>query len=249
MTRSEKSPPRTSSLDDLWELRGMVGIIVDGNRIFVDETRSLLEGCLRNGVTIPNLCFLEEMPDPPASCRMCFVEVEGEGRPLLACKVTPRPGMVVRTVTEQVRRLQQTSLRLLLTVHEARCKPCPSNRRCPLQELVKLLGVRIRPKRYEHLDRFVEEFEEHPVLQIHHPRCILCSKCIEVCRNRNGRPLLTFAKRGIDTFVAALTEDGTDGPVCEECLACVAVCPVSAMLIRPPPAEDSEPGPEEATPV
>lgn len=227
----------------------MVGIVVDGNWIFVDQKRSLLEGCLRNGVTIPNLCFLEEMLDPPASCRMCFVEVEGESQPLMACKVMPWAGMVVRTGTQQVRRLQQTSLRLLLTVHEARCKPCPSNRRCDLQTLVKMLGVRIRPRRYEHLDRCVEEIEEHPVLQIYHPRCILCSKCIEVCRNRNGRPLLTFAKRGIDTFVAALTQNGGDKHVCEECLACVAVCPVSALLIRRSTEEDSEPGPEEGTPI
>jgi bidirectional [NiFe] hydrogenase diaphorase subunit len=229
----------------LREVRGMLGIVVNGNWIFVDEARSLLEGCLRNGVDIPNLCFLEEMLDPPASCRMCFVEIEGQGQPLMACKVRPWAGMVVRTDTDQVRRLQQTALRLLLTVHEARCKPCPSNKRCDLQRLVRLLGVRIRPKRYEHLDRTVEEVEEHPVLEIYHPRCILCSKCIEVCRNRNGYSLLTFARRGIDTFIAAMGENGEEKPVCEECLACVEVCPVSAILIRSSSVEADEPALEQ----
>jgi len=227
----------------------MLGIVVNGNWIFVDEARSLLEGCLRNGIYIPNLCFLEEMLDPPASCRLCFVEVEGQEQPIMACKVNPWAGMVIRTDTDQIRRLQQTALRLLLTVHEAKCKPCPSNRRCDLQKLVKLLGVRIRPRRYEHLDRSVEEIEAHPVLEIYHPRCILCGKCIEVCRNRNGTSLLTFARRGIDTFIAALDENGDGNSVCENCMACARVCPVSAILIKGPPEEQSEPGQEEAIPV
>ncbi|NLI83534.1 MAG: 2Fe-2S iron-sulfur cluster binding domain-containing protein [Deltaproteobacteria bacterium] len=212
----------------------MVRIVVDGREIFVDEGKSLLQGCLDHGIFIPNLCYLEDMEDPPGSCRMCFVEIEGMNQPVVSCKVEPKPDMVVNTSSSELLRLQRTSLRLLLSNHEAKCKACPSNRRCILQELVKRFGVRIRPRRYDHIDREVAEDIEHPLLQIVHSRCILCGKCVHVCQRQYGSPILTYARRGIDTIITAFGDVEAMYALCETCLACVEVCPVSALLLREP---------------
>jgi NADH dehydrogenase/NADH:ubiquinone oxidoreductase subunit G len=222
----------------------MIPIIVDAKEILVEEGKTLLQACLEKGIYIPNLCFLEGMDDPPASCRMCYVDIEGFEHPVISCKVEPRAGMVVKTDTPRVRRLQQTSLRLLLTVHEAKCKPCPSNRRCVLQRLVRLLGVRIRPRRYEHLDRVIFEAFPHPLLEIIHTRCILCGKCVHVCMERTGKAYLTFARKGLDTIVSAVGEETGEMIDCEECRACAEICPVSALFFRD---EAGEPASEETT--
>lgn len=208
----------------------MVEITVDGRKIEVEEGRSLLEGCLRNGIYIPNLCFMEGMEDPPASCRLCFVAVAGERKPVASCKVTPRSGMVVTTDSEEVRRLQRTALRLLLSAHTAECRKCPSNRRCELQRMVRFLGVRLRPRRYDHLD-VSSTGTKSSIFAFVPSRCVLCGKCVHVCEKRGGYSLLTFARRGFDTVIASFEGGNEAAASCEVCLQCVEACPVSAILL------------------
>ena len=63
----------------------MIKIVVDQKEIEVREGAVLLEACLRHGIYVPNLCYLEGMEHPDASCRLCFVEIEG--KPVPACTV------------------------------------------------------------------------------------------------------------------------------------------------------------------
>lgn len=210
----------------------MIELTVDGKPVVMEEGSNLLQGCLENGIYIPHLCFLEGMSNPPASCRLCFVEVGNQDRPVTACKVQPEPGMVVRTDTEAVRRLQRSALRLLLSVHHVDCRHCPSNKRCELQKMAKFLSVRLRPRRLEHLERQQPMPQEHPLFEFDLHRCVLCGKCVEVCQERTGHALLTFAKRGFDTVITAFDAGDPDRLPCAKCLACVEVCPVSAIFLR-----------------
>lgn len=217
----------------------MVQLIVDGRIIDSEEDRNLLDACLDNGIFIPNLCHLEGMAHPPVSCRLCFVEIEGRNKPVTSCNTPVRAGLVVKTDGEAVRRLQRTALRLLLSVHKAECKPCPSNRRCPLQKMARFLGVRLRPRRLEHFDRARPKLAESGPFEHFPERCVLCGKCITICEQRNRMPLLTFAKRGFDTVVASFAHDAfLHATNCKLCRACIDICPVSALSLREIPAED-----------
>ena len=117
----------------------MIKITVDNQEIEAEEGATVLKACLDNDIYVPNLCFLESMTDPPASCRMCLVEIEGEKGPVASCTITVKQGMVIRTETAPVRRLQRSALRLLLSVHEVECAACPANKKCELQRLAKFL--------------------------------------------------------------------------------------------------------------
>jgi predicted molibdopterin-dependent oxidoreductase YjgC len=128
----------------------MVSILVDQKKIEVQEGTSVLKACLENGITIPNLCYLKEVDPAPASCRLCFVEIDGVDRPVAACSVPVQATMVVRTDTPAVRRLQRTALKLLLSVHDVDCKNCPANRKCALQHLARFLNVGLKPKGLQH---------------------------------------------------------------------------------------------------
>lgn len=211
----------------------MIWLVVDGKEIQAETGENLLEVCLRNGIYIPNLCYLDTMEKPHASCRLCFVELGDKSKPVPSCTMPVKDGMVVRTDTPAVRRLQQTGLRLLLSVHRAECRKCPSNRRCDLQKLARMLGVRLRPRRFEHIDRGNVPACPHPVIDYVTTRCILCGRCIHVCERKHGKSFLTFAMRGFDTIVASLP-GSVDPFQCGECLACVDACPVSALLVRSP---------------
>ncbi len=209
----------------------MITILVDNKEIATEEGLNLLQVCLENDIYIPNLCYLKEMSNPPASCRMCLVEIVGEDKPVTACTVKVRDGMVVKTDTPQVRRLQSTAFELLLSTHHVDCKNCPSNKKCDLQRLAKFLHIGLKPKRLEHLEREIIE-EEHPFLIYNPLKCILCGKCIFICESLHQRPFLTFAKRGFGMFISFFGEGDPAELPCDKCYACVEICPVSALLKR-----------------
>jgi NADH dehydrogenase/NADH:ubiquinone oxidoreductase subunit G len=219
----------------------MVALLVDDNRIEAEEGTTLLQACLDNGIYIPNLCYLNGMDNPPASCRMCFVAVEGEQQPVTSCTVHVKEGMVVKTDTPEVRRLQRTALKFLLSVHDVDCAHCPANKKCELQRIAKYLKVGLKPKDLERHLREPDREEGHPVLDYYPNRCVLCGKCIYVCKSKNGRPLLAFARRGFDTGITFYGEkaSGDMDFSCESCLACTDVCPVGALALKDSPDEKS----------
>lgn len=210
----------------------MVKITVDNREIEAAEGMTLLEACLKNDIYIPNLCWMEGMQAPSASCRLCFVEIEGERGPTPSCTVPVREGMVVRTDTPDVRELQRSGLALLLSVHHVDCKNCHANRKCALQHLARFLKVSLKPKHLDHFLKPVEMDETHSCL-VHFPnRCVLCGRCVHVCRERHGHPLISFAKRGFDTVISFQGIEGRPDAECESCGACAAACPVGALTTR-----------------
>ncbi|MDO8785586.1 MAG: 2Fe-2S iron-sulfur cluster-binding protein [Syntrophales bacterium] len=209
----------------------MIKLIVDEREIEVEEGKTLLLTCLENGVYVPNLCCLEEMKNPPASCRLCFVEIEGENKPIVSCRVEPREGMVVRTDAAAVRQFQRTALRLLLSTHRVACRNCPSNRKCVLQNMAKFLSIPLKSGPLDYIERTSSGFT-HPFLDYDPLRCVLCGRCVFTCREKNGYSLLTFAGRGFDTVVSFVGERDPARHSCDNCRACAESCPVSAIFIK-----------------
>jgi NADH dehydrogenase/NADH:ubiquinone oxidoreductase subunit G len=210
----------------------VVTLRVDDKDIEAEDNVTVLQACLENDIYIPHLCYLKGMDDPPGSCRLCFVEIEGFTHPVSACRVKVAEEMVVRTTTEQVRRLQRTAFEFLLSLHDVDCRNCPANRKCELQRIAKFLHFGLKLKRIERLDREIKVADEHPLLEYIPERCVLCGRCIFVCKQRNGHALLSFANRGLDTVISFFGEKDEALKICTECRACAAACPVAALLIK-----------------
>jgi NADPH-dependent glutamate synthase beta subunit-like oxidoreductase/formate hydrogenlyase subunit 6/NADH:ubiquinone oxidoreductase subunit I/ferredoxin len=102
---------------------------VDGRIVEGREGQTILEVCRDNGIEIPTLCYEPKLPGFGA-CRMCVVEVEGEEHPPISCSRIAEAGMVVRTQTEEVRRIRRTNLELIFSDHNAYCLP-PCQNKCP----------------------------------------------------------------------------------------------------------------------
>ncbi|HXU85266.1 MAG TPA: FAD-dependent oxidoreductase [Verrucomicrobiae bacterium] len=119
---STQSPQRPQSTP-------RIRIEVDGRVVEGFEGQTILEVCRDNGIEIPTLCYEPKLPGFGA-CRMCVVEVEGEEHPPISCSRTCEPEMVVKTQTEEVRRLRRTNLELIFSDHNAYCLP-PCQNKCP----------------------------------------------------------------------------------------------------------------------
>ena len=208
----------------------MITLRIDDQKIEVTEGTNLLAACLDNGIYIPNLCHIKGMQHPPVSCRLCLVEIEGGDPPVCSCSIRPDREMLVRTNTPRVRQLQKTALQLLLSAHDVDCKNCPANRKCPLQAMAKFLKVALKNKGLDQLLKQTGIDERHPILDHYPNRCVLCGKCVHVCRKQHNQTGLTFARRGIDTVIRFYDRPQTELSFCDTCQACVQVCPVAALL-------------------
>ncbi|MGD9079392.1 MAG: 2Fe-2S iron-sulfur cluster-binding protein [Desulfobacterales bacterium] len=208
----------------------MIALQIDDQKIEVAEGTNLIEACLDNGIYIPNLCYLKGMQHPPASCRLCLVEIEGSDHPVCSCSIQVVREMLVRTNTPRVRQLQKTALQLLLSAHDVDCKNCPANRQCALQDMAKFLKVALKTRGLDPLLKETRIDASHPFWDHYPNRCVLCGKCVYVCRQQHNRAGLTFARRGIDTVIAFYSHPQTEQLPCDTCQACVEVCPVAALL-------------------
>ncbi len=207
----------------------MAKIRVDEREIEAQEGTNLLQACLDHGIYVPNLCFLADTEHPSASCRLCFVEIEGLEQAVPSCTIDVREGMVVRTDSAAVRVLQKSAFRLLMSVHHVDCSRCEGNKKCALQRIAKFLRIGLRPGRLEKCLKEPSVVHEHPLLDYYPNRCVLCGKCLHACFSRRGKPILDFARRGFHTVISFHGAASSDS-ACETCLACVQVCPVSALI-------------------
>jgi len=213
----------------------MVKLIIDDKEIETEEGTMLLQASLDNGIYIPNLCYLKDRDDHPTSCRLCFVEVNGNDKPVTSCNLEVRDGMKVKTNTPQVRHLQKTAFELLLSAHMIDCRNCPSNKKCDLQKIAKFLHTPLKQKRIKFLERNIKIEEDHPFLRYDPNKCILCGKCIFICSKKHKRPFLAYAKRGLNTYISFFGENDPAQIPCDECYECIDICSVSALSKKTSP--------------
>ena len=58
------------------------------------------------------------------------------------------------------------------------------------------------------------------------PRCILCYRCVRVCDEGMGVKALGVANRGV---ISEIVPNHHDHLECDECGACIDICPVGAL--------------------
>ncbi|MFH1383070.1 MAG: 2Fe-2S iron-sulfur cluster-binding protein [Chloroflexota bacterium] len=206
-----------------------ISLTIDGKHIMAPEGATLLDVALENGIYIPNLCHIRGVTPPPAACRLCFVEIEGYDRPVTACTEAVKEGMVVNTKGTAALRLARTGFELLMATHPVDCAHCPINRRCELQKIAAHLRVRLNSRRFRRLEHTLAVDESTSNLRYDPNKCVLCGRCIWVCRQR-GAGILGFARRGFERKVTTFANTTLAESGCTRCEECVQVCPAGAFV-------------------
>jgi bidirectional [NiFe] hydrogenase diaphorase subunit len=209
----------------------IVSLTIDGKKTTACEGESLLRVALDNGIYIPNLCFLRDRPEPAASCRLCFVEIEGYNKPVTACTEPVRENMVVNTKGTEALTLACTAFELLLATHPVDCAHCLANGSCELQNIAHHLGIKLRSKQFTKILRELPVDESHPQLTYDPNKCVLCGRCVWVCRQR-GTGVLGFAHRGFERVVTTFGDEPIGESKCQECGECVSICPTGAFVFK-----------------
>lgn len=212
-------------------MKNSVEITIDGKRVQTEQGEKILWAALSAGIEIPHLCAIKEAHPPLGTCRLCLVEVEGQGV-VASCVEPVREGMVVHTDGERAIALRSRAMELMLADHPMTCKECHKKGRCEFLQVALSMKVK-RPKQYRAFPREeVAVDASHPRIIFDPNQCIRCGRCVWVCKEKVGEVPFDFIKKGYEmrltTFMGRpLAETG-----CTGCGACVEVCPVAALCLK-----------------
>jgi NADH dehydrogenase/NADH:ubiquinone oxidoreductase subunit G len=91
-----------------------VQLKIDGKQVKAEENETILETARANDIHIPTLCHADGL-EPYGACRLCMVEISKNDRTRLvaACVYPVEENLVVRTDTDEIRKIRRTILELI----------------------------------------------------------------------------------------------------------------------------------------
>jgi len=211
-----------------------IKVQIDGNECTGAKGSTILDIAKANDIYIPTLCYDPRM-EPYGACRLCLVEVEGARGLLPACYAEATDGMVVKTTTDTLERIRKTLVELLLSDHDMECQGCAKSGRCELQELANRYGITESPfvgEKHEYV-----EHVENPFVMRDYNKCIMCGRCIRICREVQGVGVYDFINRGFKAIPGTPYDKPMQETPCEFCGQCISTCPTGAIKARPYEAE------------
>lgn len=210
-----------------------VQLTINGVQVSVPAHMTVLEAANLAGFDIPTLCYLKDINEISA-CRLCLVEAEVNGRPLprlqTSCSLAVQEGMVIKTNTQRVRNAVRMNLELILANHDSDCLTCIRNGSCELRKLCQDLGVEKTRFEGERREAHIDDLSWSIVRDA--SKCILCGRCINVCRQVQGIGCLDFTNRGFYTELAPAFGYSMRDVNCIYCGQCIEACPVAALRER-----------------
>jgi len=205
----------------------MVNLTIDNKPISVPEGTTIMNAAEQIGVKVPRLCYHPKLSIEGA-CRVCVVEVEGMRNLVASCAYPVEEGMVVRTITPEIREIRRDIVELLIDNHPMDCQICERDGNCELQDLAYSMGVR---ERYFKGERKRYEIDKSSVSVIRVPeKCIMCHRCVRICGEIQGVHCLGYGHRGFQTVVMPAYNLPFAESVCIACGQCINVCPTAAFL-------------------
>ena len=218
-----------------------ITITIDGIECKTKEGEFILNVARANDIFVPAICYLTRC-SPTLACRLCLVEADG--KQVYSCNAKAKDGMVITTSTENIEKERTAIMEVYDVNHPLQCGVCDQSGECELQNY----------NIYQKIGK-----QSYAVRDIHRPTtswgvmnydpglCIVCEKCVTVCKDMIGSNALGTVKRGADAldtdFKANMPKDayamwnklnknliGFEEDKCTSCGECIAVCPVGALV-------------------
>lgn len=206
-----------------------VTLTINDNTITVPEGTTILHACQQAGIQVPTLCHLEGVCSN-ASCGICAVEVKGAKNLIRSCVQAVTPNMDITTSNARIIRARRTIIELLLANHPNDCLSCVRSGTCELQALAEQMGV--LSKKFPRTKKpGKQDFAGWGIMR-DNDKCILCGRCVSVCREVQSVSAIDFAGRGIRTRITPFLDQPLSESSCVNCGQCTVVCPTGALTER-----------------
>ncbi len=219
----------------------MINITINGKECQAKEGEFILNVARANGIFIPAVCYQTKCT-PTLACRLCLVEADG--KQVYACNAKSKDGMVIEVNTPNIEQERRAIMEVYDVNHPLQCGVCDQSGECELQNYSLYMGV---------------DSQNYAVKDVHRPAsnwgvmkydpglCIVCEKCVTICKDMIGSNALGTVKRGADAldkaYKEAMPKDayamwnklnknliGFEEEKCIDCGECISVCPVGALV-------------------
>ena len=207
-------------------MENKIKITIDGIEMEVPSTYTILDAAREHNIDIPTLCHLKDINEIGA-CRMCIVEVEGARGFATSCVMPVSEGMVVRTNTPAIRDARKVTLELLLSNHDRKCLTCIRSENCELQALAKKLNITDIEFEGEMTEGELDEMS--PSIVRDPKKCILCKRCVAVCKKVQDVGAIDTINRGFKAKIGTACDKSLNDVPCTMCGQCVVACPTGAL--------------------
>ena len=219
----------------------LITLTIDGKSVKAKEGETILNVARANGIFVPALCYLTRC-SPTLACRLCLVEADG--KQVYACNAKSKDGMAIQTTTENIQTERRSIMEVYDVNHPLQCGVCDQSGECELQNYT--LYEKVNSQNYAIPD--VNRPTAHWGVMNYDPGlCIVCEKCVTVCKDMIGSNALSTVKRGSEginpAFKASMPKDayamwnklnksliGFNEQQCTDCGECISVCPVGALV-------------------
>ncbi len=229
-------------------------LTIDGKTVTAKKEETILQCALRHEVSIPHLCTHSHL-SPFGACRLCVVEIEGMRGYPTSCTTPAAEAMVVQTNTTELQKLRRNILALMMLEHPSACLLCGRRELCEqyrpeAEKAGRTTGCHTCNNKEVCEVRVLSEelgFSDLPVPPSYHHRpidrsnpfidrdlnlCILCGRCVRICKHQQGKAVIDFVNRGSETYIGqafgrSLLEAG-----CQFCGSCIDVCPTGTLAER-----------------
>jgi len=204
-----------------------IKITVDGKPYEAQDGQSLLDFAKSNGIFLPSLCHYEHIFPPLGTCRVCTAKVNG--KPVAGCMTTLKDGMSIEINTPELTDIRKAMVEMLFAEGNHFCPACEKSGDCDLQGLGYQLGIGV--SRFPHLfiNRILDYKPQRMLIEVN--RCILCRRCVEEVKTKDGKRVFSVHDRGTRTEVTIDLEQEaklTDA----EALRAMHICPTGAILVK-----------------
>ena len=205
----------------------MINLVIDNKAVSVPKGTLVITAAFQAGADIPYFCHHPRLK-PAGACRQCLVKVEKMNKLQTACTVPVAEGMVVDTVSPEVKQAQNGILELLLINHPLDCPVCDRGGECPLQNMVFQYGAGVT--------RFIDEKRHFPkavpisdYVVLDRERCIQCARCTRFTEEISGDGELAIENRGNAAIISPFSTEGFKSKFSGNT---IELCPVGALTSR-----------------
>lgn len=203
----------------------MVNLTINDKQISVNEGTTILQAAKENNIYIPSLCYMEGIHQF-GGCRICMVHVIGARTLMASCMVPVAEGMVVYTNSRKARHARKLVCELILSNHPQDCLSCPRSGGCELQEIAQKLGITEARFKGERSPAIIDI---SPSITRDLSKCVLCRRCISVCKRIQNIGAIDAQNRGFHTIIGPGMDQNMEDINCTYCGQCINVCPVNAL--------------------
>ncbi len=206
-----------------------VTISLNGREVAGPSGTTILDLARQVGVEIPTLCH-HPLLKSVGACRVCLVEDVKTGRLLASCVTPISNGLEILTDSPVAVAARRGVLELILSDHPSACVICSKGNRCVLRLQAKNHGI-CDPE-LDPIRRWMPIQEVNPFIVRDLTKCVLCGRCIRVCKDFEAVGAIEYMDRGYNSHPGTATRTPLEGSECNFCGSCVAICPTDALSER-----------------